>query len=81
MIARLVFQKNKKYQHLFTARFIKNKHKYIADLLDQYSDGTAEWDVWIMCIAVLHPQEWPKVDEIFKKNHQNDSLSKFILVI
>ncbi|XP_065225786.1 uncharacterized protein LOC135849335 [Planococcus citri] len=60
------------------ARYIKDKYKYIADILRKFSDGADHWAIWVMCIAVVHPQEWPKVDQAFKQGG-DDSLSKFIL--
>ncbi|XP_065225787.1 uncharacterized protein LOC135849336 [Planococcus citri] len=61
------------------ARYVKDKYKYIADTLRKYSDGSDKWAAWIMCIAVVHPQEWSKVDQAFKKDNKDDSLTKFIL--
>ena len=73
---KVVFSKH----HIFIACYIKDKYKYIANLLFQHSTGSDQWAAWFMCIAVIHPQEWPKVNEAFKTNHKQDSLSKFILV-
>ena len=47
----------------------------------KHSNGEDIWAVWSMCVAVIHSYEWPKIDEAFKKDHKDDSLSKFILVI
>lgn len=34
-----------------------------------------------MSIAVVHPNEWPKVDEAFRQDNKNLSLKDFILVM
>lgn len=65
---------------LLTARYIKDKHRYIAQIMARYCDGSDHWAVWLMCISVVHPQEWPLIDEAFKKDQKGDSLSQFITV-
>ena len=63
----------------FTASYIKNKHKYIADIMFEHSDGKDRWAAWIMCITVTTPKEWPIVDGELQKC-KGETLSKFILV-
>ena len=62
-----------------TARYIKDKYKYIADLLGKFNDGS-EWKAWVLCVAVVQPEEWPKTDKVFKETHNNTSLIEYVSV-
>ncbi|XP_065224998.1 uncharacterized protein LOC135848858 [Planococcus citri] len=63
------------------ALYVKDRNEYMATILFNHCDGKDRWAVWIMMIGFINPNDWPDIDEAFKKISNGVSLKDHILKV
>ncbi|XP_065223703.1 uncharacterized protein LOC135847902 [Planococcus citri] len=63
------------------AQYVNDKHDYMATVMLRHSNGHDRWAVWIMMIGITTRDDWPKIDDAFKKINNGVSLTDHLLKV